>query len=86
MDRKRMYQQFVSYMQNAMDRDNIRSWLTKSEVKAKTEAFPWTTPKQALRPNSFSHHGKAELALCWLLGVGIRSIHHVLYKCSKLAQ
>lgn len=86
MDRKLMYQQFVSDMQNAMDRDNIQSWLTKSEMKAKTEAFPWTTPKQALRLISFSHHDKAEFSLCWLLGVGIRSIHHVLYKCSKLAQ
>ena len=85
---KRMHGQFLSEMNENVDRDKCWEWLRKGDLKVQTEALICAAQEQALRTNYIKYNidKTSDSPYCRLCGQKGETVNHIISECTKLAQ
>ena len=76
---KKMYGQFIREMPENVDKNKTRQWLSKCDLKIRTEALLCAAQKQAIRTNYVKHYinKTSESLLCRLCGKKCESVQQL---------
>ena len=83
-----MYGQFIREMPKKVDKDKPWQWLSKSDLKIRTEAMLCAAQEQTVRTSYVKHHidKTSESPLCKLCGKKGESVQHLVSGCEKFDQ
>ena len=84
---KAMHGQFVREMPEKVDRIKSWEWLSRSDLKAGTEALLCAAQEQAIRTNYVKHYvdKSSDSPLCRMCCKRSESIQYIVAECEKLA-
>ena len=85
---KRMHGQFIRETAEKVDKKKTWQWLSKGDLKVKTEVLLCAAQEQVIRTNYMKYHidKTSESPLCRLCGKKGESVQHITNECEKLAQ
>ena len=85
---KKMYGQFIREMPKKVDKDKSWQWLSKSDLKIRTEAMLCAAQEQTVRTSYVKHHidKTSESPLCKLCGKKGENVQHLVSGCEKIDQ
>ena len=80
--------QFVREMPEKVDKDETWQWLSKNDLKIRTEALLFAAQEQAIRINYVKHHmdKTSESPQCRSCGKKYESVQHLVSEYEKYTQ
>ena len=85
---KRIRGQFIRETREKVDKEKTWQWLSRGDLKVRTEALLCAAQEQAISTNHMKYHinKTSESPPCRLCGKKGESVQHITSGCEKLAQ
>ena len=85
---KRMHGQFIRETTEKVDKEKSWQWLSRGDLKIRTEALLCAAQEQTIRTNYIKYHihETSDSPMCRLCGKKGESVQHITSRCEKLAQ
>ena len=83
-----MHGKFIREMTEKVDKEKTWQWLSRGDLKVRTEVLLCATQEQAITTNYIKYHidKTSESLLCRLCGKNGESVQHITSGCEKLVQ